>query len=149
MLAKLVIGDPSDDGHGRTDDYYYEINVETYSQLLSAYQRGVKICGVDLTKNICCEYEDSGIKISDLRKLLAHGVLELTEENLAFIAEDIVADSFDEIDDNEYDHYFFGNFDNYHEIWLGIAKLGQPNLVYTSSSSYIEEFHIGGYGLRG
>jgi len=151
MLIKLITGSTA--GHGKTEDYYYDVNVEHSKELWDAYKRGVEICGVDLTKDLCTEYEDNGITIGDLRKLFKHDVIVEDDDIKAYVLgtiNDGVAEKaacFDDLDDNDKEFYFFGNGEEFHDVWLEIAKLGNPDLKYRSASRQVVEFNIGGYGL--
>ena len=59
MIFTIVTGDWSDDGHGKSTDFYYKTDA-TLDELREAYLAGVKITGVDLFKE-CTEYCDRSL----------------------------------------------------------------------------------------
>lgn len=73
----LIVGDWSDDGHGKTDNITIMTNF-TREQLEQVYNEGVGLVGVKLS-NVCDGYEDSFLSYEDWQKLSAAG---LTIENL-------------------------------------------------------------------
>ena len=77
MIIGLTTGDKAGAGYNRTRNYLYDVNC-TYIELKQAYEQGVNICGVDLTKDIACEYEDSSMSIGDIRSLLHYGIISKT-----------------------------------------------------------------------
>lgn len=81
ILFKVVVGDWSDDGHGKCDKYTFECNA-AIEDVQEAYLKAVKVSKVALhddqkTKGvtcICCEYEDSKIQETEIEALKAMGV---------------------------------------------------------------------------
>ncbi len=87
----ITIGDWSDDGHGKTDQFLYESNYEV-GELQKAYKKSCKKTGVKLHE-VARDYEDGSVSPAIAKKLLKLGL----DENL------IRGDEDDEYwEDNEY-----------------------------------------------
>jgi len=69
----LVVGDWSDDGHGRTETITINTNL-TRSEVQRAYKAGVELIGVDLTKEVCRDYEDHKIDDDTWKKFREAGL---------------------------------------------------------------------------
>ncbi len=120
----IMTGDWSDDGHGQTDTTIIKTNFEK-DQIDEAYKQGVLIVGVDLKRNIACEYEDDLINKEDIAKLKLHGI---------------------EIDFEAYDDVGMRmDTDDFTEIFLKVCQLGNPQFRY--EIVFVPQVHIGGYGL--
>lgn len=59
-LWNIPIGDWSDDGHGKCDWFTIKSNF-TVEQAREAYFKSVEKSGVDICKEIACEYEDNSV----------------------------------------------------------------------------------------
>ena len=132
MIIKLVIGDPSGDGHDKTADRLYTVNA-TAVEVVEAYCKGVDTIGVDITE-YCEEYEDSTVPQEVIEKLMSYG-LEL-EGTLISRLKDCTEPETICLYDQEY-------FDAY----IITALIGNPTLTFESVA--LEEVEIGGYGLFG
>jgi hypothetical protein len=67
-IINIVMGAPSNDGHGRTDFITIETNFSKEA-IVKAYTQGTEILGVDFINSVCAEYEDCQIQFSLLEKL--------------------------------------------------------------------------------
>lgn len=124
MKIKLVVGDWSKDGHEKSEDIYIESNL-SIKDLTKAYKKGVSIVGLDVQSEVAANYQDSNISKKDLDKLINAGLeIELDEDGDEFY-----------LDENSYS-----------EIWLFVAKLGNPAFEYSFLEAE-EQLNIGGYGL--
>lgn len=76
MRYKIILGDPSGDGHGWTEVFEVEVfsneTPVTADVLLSNYKKNVGIVGFD-PKDICSDYEDSKWPDEVIEKLRAVG----------------------------------------------------------------------------
>lgn len=57
MRYKIVVGDWSDDGHGKTETFIYEVDCNNKEVLFKAFQRNIRTIGFD-PASVCDEYED-------------------------------------------------------------------------------------------
>lgn len=147
MLALLVIGDWSSDGHGRTETIRIDHNLTSNSALQKAYKAGAAILGHDIEKVVAEDYQDGSCPEEVMDALIQHGIMEKDP------AEDywgikggqapIVAD-----DAYSYGDRIHFNSELYAAVWMEVAKLGEPTLVYTTPKrSYEDRINIGGYGF--
>lgn len=132
MNINLVLGDPSDDGHGHTETFVISTGF-TPEGIKEAYQQGVLICGVDLVEDVCCDYQDSRIWCEDLKKLMQHQWCPKIK-------------SFEEDGDDE--SYYDLTREEFMRLYLFIVKLGAPEFVWTEvPAEQLSSIEIGGYGL--
>lgn len=134
---KLVVGDWSSDGHEKTEDVYFMINVKTVKDVEKAYAVGTKKLGFDLKNDCCAEYEDNKISDDQVVKLKASGI----DLKAAF--------NFDDADDDPDEEDFqFMDPQTFAHLYMFIAKLGDPKLEFTQvNTDRIERINVGGYGL--
>lgn len=71
-MFMIEIGDPSNDGHGRCDEYIFKSNY-TNSEIYDAIEKAREITGVNI-HDVCCEYEDRKIPEDVLETLKEYGV---------------------------------------------------------------------------
>lgn len=130
----LAVGDWSGDGHGKADNFVFKTNL-TSKEIKEAYKKGVEICGVDIT-NQCQDYEDSTVTKNVWNNLLKYELI--SKYHLKEVENE---PSWSTIKHNTY-----LNPEEYVNIWLGIAKLGNPDLEFERSGPE-NTIPIGGYGL--
>lgn len=129
--VRLVVGDWSTDGHSMTKDIWVLSN-RRVSDMELAYQKGSRIVGVDLTRDVCVEYEDSVLPAEVLVKLINAGFKGL---------EDFELKGGMIYDDTEYLAP-----EEFAKLWLFIASKGDPEM----KTEVLEDelpINIGGYGL--
>lgn len=120
----LVVGDWSHDGHERTDQISIVSNLNA-KQIEEAYKLGTQIMNFDFQKTVCTDYEDNFLDEEDSAILKSFGINQHDEEcQGCYLNSEIFA-----------------------EIWMQIAKLGNPLLEYKFVSSKANTINIGGYGL--
>ena len=76
---KIPVGDWSDDGHGKCDYYTIKSNF-TVEQAREAYFKAIEKSGIDLSRDIASDYEDSRVSesIEDtqfIKDLISEGYL--------------------------------------------------------------------------
>lgn len=150
MITNLIVGDWSDDGHGKTSTIIIEHNMPTLELLQRAYKEGcikLNIRGVaydyeakppafrdiilkDVMANQANDYENSSISRELVEALAANGIVYSDHEDSFWI-------------DRE-GSYFEGP-EGFARVWMQIAELGRPGLKWF----IVENAHIniGGYGL--
>lgn len=69
---KIVIGDWSNDGHGRTDDYIISTNLSS-KEIDAAYKKAVKFIGIDMVEELCRDY-NGDITKEQIEIFAAHGI---------------------------------------------------------------------------
>lgn len=129
MRIELVVGDWSKDGHGISETFLFEVNLNK-EQIYKAYKKGSKILGYDLIETKCRGYEESSVT-----ELWWKEFLEATKTK-----------------DEDYtvDGAYNGNISIYPETWAqmywAVCKLGDESLTYeeVENDGRIE---INGYGL--
>lgn len=125
-LLKVILGDWSDDGHGKTKTFIIECNLSE-QDLNRAYRAGVEIIGFDFKEEVASDYDDATINRGLLKILRSKGVKI----------------SFEDYDPDDYEICI--DPDDYLEMYMGVCKLGNPNLNYQVRS--LPEIRAGGYGL--
>ena len=75
---KMVVGDWSDDGHGKSDFVYFDSSVDS-ATIKKAYLKACKQSGVYLhdtgsKQGLLCSYEDKYITTKDIKKLSKIGI---------------------------------------------------------------------------
>jgi hypothetical protein len=120
----LVVGDWSDDGHGKTDSYTIQTKT-TRLELEKAFKKGQKIIGFNLDEDVCAEYEEYELKESEADKIREH----LPNFNI------------DDLDDGCY-----MDSESFAILYMEIAKLGDPTIEYEIADNE-NSINIGGYGL--
>lgn len=136
----LVLGDWSGDGHLITKTVHIKTNV-TVDELDEAYQNGVKKVGIDLSEKVCRNYGDYRLPYDSFLKLIAFS--ELHDALFENYEEEIKAIKTEE-DFTESDYNYL-DYERYAKLYLGIARVGNPNIRY----KFVENpsINIGGYGL--
>lgn len=137
----LVMGDWSDDGHGKTDLTIINSNLAR-EQILKAYKKASKKLGFDLTKDICADYCDSHIPVDCLKALVQNG-LDLdkvfdTDYDVKEARQAMEGENSEDV--ALWPHSFI-------EIFLFIVKLGNQDFEYEIVESDAATINIGGYGL--
>lgn len=128
-VINLTAGDESQDGHEKTETITVSCNL-TKAQLEKAYRAGTKKLGFDLSADVAREYEDSSVSEGFVKKLRAAGI-DPTE--------------FLEQDDGDWSFGYSAT--SFIELWLRIATLGNPSLVFEHMSETSPSIFVGGYGL--
>lgn len=141
-LWKIPIGDWSDDGHGKCDWFTIKSNF-TVEQAREAYFKSVEKSGVDICREVACDYEDRSVS----EKFL-NAFPEFLEKGL--IKHDPKFDNYD------FEYYIADSFDLVEMVCLFIQKYNPEfryeiiNLPMLPFCGYDEKKrHIGyfGYGL--
>lgn len=118
---ELVIGDSSGDGHGRTSSETYRTNLDG-RKVEAGYRKGTEILGFDFVTTVAREYSrDSNIAPEHWYKLIEHGCPHIDED-----------------DDRVWR-------DAHASIYLWIAQLGEPTLVFEPGRSNVFKINVGGY----
>lgn len=123
----LVIGDWSDDGHGKTMNFTIVSNL-TQRQIENAYEKGTKIVGFDLTEDVASEYQNNTLSIQNYEKLKSLGFkhkLDLCHSNDA--------------------ECLWVSCDDFCEMYIFIVALGNKNFEHKHVIG--KQINIGGYGL--
>lgn len=116
---KLVFGDWSNDGHGRTEDFVIVSNLSV-NAMNKAYRNGSGILGFDLCDTVGKHYGDNDLSLAKKNMLVSHGY------SIPSATENIWTDEFI-------------------SIYLFVVKLGNPEFKYEHAN--LGEIHLGGYGL--
>ena len=123
----LLMGDESRDGHGETESLVLDTN-RTRKELEKAYKKGARKLGFDFELKAANEYGT---------RRLAKPVFEALKK-LGWP----VPEGFEKTRELDTDIYA--------DIWIFLAKLGDPKLeVYVQTPDSVEELYIGGYALFG
>jgi hypothetical protein len=140
---KLCIGDWSCDGHNQMENIYINCNV-FIEDLESAYKTGAEKIGVDITEDLCNEYDDNKIEFSRIEKFALHGFkpsmidIDVEPDDIHCGGENTDGDGFDPL---SVDSIMFT------KLWLFTAITGNPDIRYEIISDDVPEVNIGGYGL--
>lgn len=137
----LVMGDWSDDGHGKTDTVTIVCNLDKKALAL-AYKAGAKKLRVDVSKTVAEEYESATLSKADWKKFAAAGMtLQQLFEHPYFRKE---AES--GLKDRNME-YIGLDTDAFARLWLFTAKLGNPKFEFAFTRDDQVSINIGGYGL--
>lgn len=155
MLCLMVMGDPSNDGHGRTETIRIDHNLVSNGTLANAFRAGEKILGIKYESKVAADYEENWIPEDELEVLIEHKILERRTTDLK--GNPMGAPHWALVNQKapikadwayEYDGHVHINEELYAAIWLEIARLGEPTLEYTvPKRAYDDKLDIGGYGL--
>jgi len=127
---KIVIGDPSNDGHGVTESFLFNSN-KSLSELKEIYKINSEALGFDLMQ-YCHEYEDS---------VIPKEVLDPVCKLLNFdITQYMGGDEFE--DGISYDLYV----DLYVDLFIAILQYGTFGVIMEQIKE-TDGWDIGGYGL--
>lgn len=130
MLINLVVGDWSDDGHGKTEHVCVEVNC-TKDELQQAYDEGVGKLGFSMRDEVQ-DYENHILSLEAYMALVSSGFNFEDEENGL---ETVIT---------EEDRYI-GRQD-YAILWMWIAHVGRPYITHKVVKQD-NQINIGGYGL--
>jgi hypothetical protein len=129
--VRLVLGDWSNDGHGRVDHQIIASNLSG-AEIEQAYKLGTKQLGFDFRANICSGYEDHRVSIMDAARFreLGCGIFE----------------EFEEFEFDEKGGYSL-NREDFVTLFLFLCTLGRPGFCYELVTDTMDSINIGGYGL--
>lgn len=164
MKTTLVVGDWSDDGHGKTASFVYEHNLESEKALLDAYKAGSLALGEitiqtgmnysaqpiepryitktfdDIMQFVACDYEDSEVPEDIVRALTAKGIVPNTSWSVEEPYEELYT-----CEDEAPVVWYVEGPEGFANLWMRIAKLGNPDMTYVSVAP--RSLNIGGYGV--
>ena len=129
MRATIILGDPSNDGHGQTESFQVEVPLLRLPNLNYYFNLAVANGIPDVT-GMCEDYEDCCIETE---------AAELFQEQLGV--------EIDRVDDTAY-----LDTDTLAAIWVatvnkGIEYNGESGQVKIVPTDYANVYEIGGYGL--
>jgi len=104
----LVLGDWSGDGHNIYEKILLQSN-HPVDVIQDAYLASCKLTGVDLSEEVCSDYQDSYMSVETFDKLKEYG-----------LTDDIIASELDEDCG-----YFLGNIE-YVNLWIWFVLLSLP-----------------------
>lgn len=131
-LIDLVVGDWSGDGHSQTETVPVYSNLKK-RDLEKAYKKGTALVGFDLTRDVCCSYDDNVI---DEHRVVRLESLGITRGQYLNEREHPERPGPHQLSPNEFA-----------VLWLRIAQLGDPGLEYKVTDDDSPHINIGGYGL--
>lgn len=138
-LVQVVVGDWSNDGHGRTETFFIRSSLNG-SELARAHAAGSSIVGFSLKDDVCTGYENSLITKAQLLKLQELGMTYETENRTD--DEDLITTDYR---DREIEPSFYIGREDFFNFYLFIATLGNPEFKYELIKP--GKVNIGGYGL--
>lgn len=141
-LIRFMLGDPSADGHGMSETYYYTFNA-SYQTLQQIYSKAVEVTGVDFKRDVARNYEDNYLYANVAKMFLDHGVkVDEMVDDWQYPTEEL-------IEDGETSGYLYD--DIYMDLFLEFLKIGaeamEYRLSYASATPDSTSWDIGGYGL--
>lgn len=139
-LVQVVVGDWSNDGHGRTETFFIRSSLNGY-ELDAAHRAGSSIVGFSLKDDICSGYDNCLITRTQLLKLQELGMTYETE-NRTDNEDDVVMTDYR---DREIEPSFYIGREDYFNFYLFIATLGNPEFKFELIKP--GKVNIGGYGL--
>lgn len=139
----LVLGDWSDDGHGKTDIVIINSNLDA-KELMTAYKKASKKLKFNFINDVATEYEDSLLPREGLQTLIDNGLDLKTVFDTDYDLKE--AQKVLEGKESEEDGVSLWT-DSYTAIFLFIVKLGNPEFEFRFTDSEESQINIGGYGL--
>lgn len=148
-IVTLEMGDPSGDGHQITHTIVIETNL-TKGELIQAYAKGERQLGFEFAGLVANNYEDNVLPHPYFLKFkelgFDQGLLEEIESDEKNVdSQSPVIGDYGQIDEDTHGYALYQ--DTYVDLWLGIAKLGNPEFTYTIKEDADVHISIGGYGL--
>lgn len=152
-IISLVLGDWSDDGHGKTATCVVK-STGTARDVEAAYNAGVDTLVFqygdairDMLDSLCEDYEDDAIPGQLRAWLVEAGILHFNVENHVFgeycMNRSLGQYAWEALDDDEDGRL---DIDTFAEIYVGIARLGGIDIeLVPDTHDYVVK--IGGYGL--
>jgi len=134
-ILSLIIGDESDDGHGKRDTYVIESNLSR-EEIQAAYTRALSEFDAGCLTTVAEDYEDCSLSATQLFAMRRIGY---RVQNMYWWQE------FKE--DWGRGQTPFITADEFVDLFLTIVRAGDSNFVYKRLSSADTELFIGGYGL--
>ena len=125
MIISLVVGDWSNDGHGRNESQVITSNL-TGEEMEKACNLGQKMVGIDFD-NLCSDYQDPYLSKGDYTKLMLAG--------------------FNNSWNKDEDEDVYLDVDKFVKIYLFLVKVGNDKFEYEFKPADYDETRIGGYGL--
>lgn len=157
--VKLIMGDPSGDGHGKWGFITFKTNLPQ-PDIVKYYGDGAEIIGYDYTSDVAEDYEDNYLYGRHVLPLVKAGI------DVGNIVDDYVApptrlvlvprEDWTEKDEEEYDYYENETAgclytDSHAEIFLQIARIGAEKagikFTWKQVRDDTPEIDIDGYGL--
>lgn len=115
----LVLGDWSNDGHGKFDKILVEVN-HTVEEVRAAYLKSVETTGLDFAEKVASEYESHMVIDSNVAETLEkHGIK----------CDDIALESPEGDSLNDIDKYEDGDT-KFTRLFFDFVKLSLPDLTY-------------------
>jgi len=140
----LQAGDWSCDGHGLSEVFVIDSNL-TQGELVDAYKDGVKHFGIDLTEEVCEDYEDARIPEDLVKKLYDSGFdinkfHSLKDGTFSYDEDgELVDDS-----DNCEEPRLCG--ETFKDVWLHFCRIGNPQFQYKEINTRDVVIQLGAYG---
>lgn len=130
----LLLGDPSGDGHGKSETIVINSNIDA-NDIKVAYKKASKELGFDLVNNVCSDYEDNFVP-KDIFDILVKNGMEydlFDYEKNQLEAADTRGVSI--------------SYNEYLNIYFFIVFFGNKDFEYEITNHPVID--IGGYGLYG
>lgn len=130
----LLLGDPSGDGHGKSDTIVFNSNLNKEG-VQDAYKKASKELGFDLISDVCESYEDNYLPKNIFDILIKNGMkYDLSEYE---------KEELEKTDTSGLSIYT----DKYLNVYFFIIKFGNKDFEYEITNYPVID--IGGYGLYG
>lgn len=136
----LVLGDWSNDGHGKTELFTIDSNLNT-KEVLRAYKKVSKKLGFNFIEDVCADYQECSIYKEHIKILIQNGLKLET-----VFLDDWALKEAREVLESDGDDDISLWTEPYIEIFLFIVKLGYPGFEYNHAKSN-QHINIGGYGF--
>lgn len=125
-LIQLIVGDWSDDGHGKTDSVFVRSNLSV-EETKAAFEKGDKNFKFS---SYCSEYEDSNLP------------KDLVEKLKPFLTKKELSEIYQEYDQND---SLSVSSDEFVYFWIAVARSGNPDLKIKVTK--VNSITVDGYDL--
>lgn len=126
MIIRIVVGDWLNGGHGQTETFIIESNLN-HHQIIEAYRKGSNVVGFNLVNDIATKHNDCRFEVELIEKLKNNNIYIDFEYPVT------------------YGHVVYLSSYEFIEIYLAIVKLGNNDFTYKIIE--VPNINIGGYGL--
>lgn len=129
----FVLGDWSNDGHGRTETYHYSSNYSG-EEIESAYYRAVLKTGIDIKKSVAVKYDGPFLYTTeyDVLRELGYNMGDWAEEDILRKGKVYIEENTDMVD-----------------MYMTLVKTELPDIVYELANDDAHTIRGMGYGLFG
>lgn len=136
-VLNLVVGDWSDDGHGKIKIFTLKCNYSK-DEFMKAYKKVSEKINLDIIKNLCNKFEDNKITLNTINLLISNKIIDKDFFNL----EDEDLNGSKKIEDGDISL----DPDSFIDLIIAVVKSELKDFECEDISN-LNKINVGGYGL--